>query len=217
MKGRSAVTTTHAILQDLIKEGIINVHKKNLQTHLLTINEQNQFNWIIKHLSEIEDFIDRCYKITKKLDVFVKKKGDTISKRSELQYVLLLQKFVGPIDSMLHGMLYRSIITIKSEKDAQLLNRKILNLIGKSHDIAYQVRLHSSSDLADRLNWESQFTERALNSGIDKITSDIQALKRLSSKENLTLIPEYDKLTNDFKHMAESFMEEFNSSVKPKR
>lgn len=38
MKGRSAVTTTHAILKDMIREGKINVYKKNLQTHLLNIN-----------------------------------------------------------------------------------------------------------------------------------------------------------------------------------
>jgi hypothetical protein len=51
-------------------------------------------------------------------------------------------------------------------------------------------------------------------SGIDEINSDIHALKRLSSKQNLNLLPECDKLTNDFKQMAENFMKEFINTLR---
>jgi len=58
MKGKSAVTTTHAILSNLIYDGKINMHKKNVQTHLLTINEQDPFNAYISFLLEIDSLVD---------------------------------------------------------------------------------------------------------------------------------------------------------------
>jgi hypothetical protein len=60
MKGKSAVRTTHALLTNLINvEKKINVHKVNIQTHLLTINEKNDFNKFHKLLSDIERLISR--------------------------------------------------------------------------------------------------------------------------------------------------------------
>jgi hypothetical protein len=213
MKGRSALTTTHAILKDLIKEGAINVHKKNLQTHLLTINRESEFIWINNALADINDFIDRCEKITKKLQVFTNENlpqlraKKAISKNAEFQYVLFLQKFIPPVDAMLYRLLHRSIYNIKSEKDAQLLNRRITDTMHKLMEMP--LRADSRPDLEDRLNVQSHYSDRAINSDIDKINSDIRSLKRLSSKQDFNLLPEYDKLTNDFKQMAENFMKEY--------
>lgn len=213
MKGRSAVTTTHAILKDLIREGAINVYKKNLQTHLLTINRENEFIWINNALADIYDFIERCERIRNKLQVFKNQNlpevrlKKAISKNTEFQYFLFLQKFIPPIDSMLHRLLHRTILNIESEKDAQLLNRKNLDLVKKLYEMP--LYLHSTPDLQDRLNVNSLHSNDAINSSIDKIKSDIQVLKKLSSKQNLNLVPEYDKLTDDFKQMAEKFMKEF--------
>lgn len=58
MKGKSAVTTTHALINALISEGKINVYKVNVQTHLLSINEDNQFNKFHKLISDMEDLIE---------------------------------------------------------------------------------------------------------------------------------------------------------------
>lgn len=49
---------------------------------------------------------------------------------------------------------------------------------------------------------------------MDKIDSEFHALKGLSSKQKLTLLPEYDKLTNDFKQMVENLMKEFFSTLR---
>jgi hypothetical protein len=60
MKGKSAVRTTHALLTSLIEvEKKINVNKVNIQTHLLSINEDNKFNKFHKLLSDIEVLIHR--------------------------------------------------------------------------------------------------------------------------------------------------------------
>jgi hypothetical protein len=58
MKGRSSINTTHAILINLINEGKIIKHEKNLQTHLLTINEKNKFIKIYNELSETDQVIN---------------------------------------------------------------------------------------------------------------------------------------------------------------
>ena len=119
--------------------------------------------------------------------------------------MLFLQKFIPPIDAMLHRLLHRTILNIESEKDSQMLNRTILDLIKKLYEMP--LALESTKDLEDRLNVHSQYSDRVINSGIDKIKSDIQVLKR--SKQNLDLVPDYDKLTNDFEQAAEDFMKEF--------
>lgn len=58
MKGKSAVRTTHSIITNLIKEVKINVHKVNIQTHLLTINEDDEFNKFHKMLVDIETLVE---------------------------------------------------------------------------------------------------------------------------------------------------------------
>ncbi len=58
MKGRSSVNTTHAILINLINEDKINVYKKNIQTHLLTINEEDIFIKLYKQLDELYAFVN---------------------------------------------------------------------------------------------------------------------------------------------------------------
>jgi hypothetical protein len=201
------------LINDLIKEGKLTKQEINSQVHFLTINYNNEFIWIHNALADIYDFIERCEKMTKKLQGFKEKnlpelrKKKAISKNTEFQYMLFLQKFIPPIDAMLHRLLYRTIDNIKSEKDSQLLNRKILDLIKILYEMP--IRLESTEDLEHRLNVQSQNSNRAINSGIDKIKSDIQVLKRLSSIQNLDLVPDYDKLTNDFEKVAQNFMKEY--------
>lgn len=169
-------------------------------------------------MADIYEFIERCEKITKKLQVFKEKnlpelrKKKAISKNMEFQYMLFLQKFIPPIDAMLNRLLYRSILNIESEKDSQMLNRTILDLIEKLY--VMPLSLESTKDSEARLNVQSQNSISAINSGIDKINSDIQVLKRFSSKQALNLVPEYDNLTNDFKEMAENFMKEYISTLR---
>jgi hypothetical protein len=209
----SSRETTLNLINDLIKEGKLNKEEINSQVHFLTINYKNEFIWINNALADIYDFIERCEKITKKLQVFKEKnlpelrKKKAISKNMEFQYMLFLQKFIPPIDAMLNRLLHRTILNIESENDAQLLNRKILDLI----QILYEMplRVESTKDSEARLNVQSQRSDRVINSGIDEINSDIQVLKRHSSKQTLNLVPEYDKLTNDFKQMAQNFIKEF--------
>jgi hypothetical protein len=62
MKGRSAVRTTHGILIKLIKEGKIKVQKKHIQTHLLTINDDNDFIKIYKQIDELYNFTNEASK-----------------------------------------------------------------------------------------------------------------------------------------------------------
>jgi hypothetical protein len=61
MKGKSALTTTHALLTSLVNEGKINVYKVNVQTHLLSINEENKFNKLHKLLIDIQKLVDDMY------------------------------------------------------------------------------------------------------------------------------------------------------------
>jgi hypothetical protein len=58
MKGRSAVRITHSIITKLVKKGKINENKKHIQTHLLTINEDDEFNKFHKMLVDIETLVE---------------------------------------------------------------------------------------------------------------------------------------------------------------
>jgi hypothetical protein len=58
MKGRSAVRTTHSIITMLFKKGKIKQEEKHAQTHLLTINENDEFNKFHKMLVDIETLVE---------------------------------------------------------------------------------------------------------------------------------------------------------------
>jgi hypothetical protein len=62
MKGRSAVRTTHAILMSLKDEGKINQYEKHTQTHLLTVNEDNDFIKLYKRMEELYEFTNEARK-----------------------------------------------------------------------------------------------------------------------------------------------------------
>ena len=62
MKGRSAVRTTHAILMSLIKEGKIKMQEKHIQTHLLTVNNDNDFIKLYTHIDELYKFTNESRK-----------------------------------------------------------------------------------------------------------------------------------------------------------
>lgn len=61
MKGRSSINTTHLILLHLIDNGKINKYEKNIQTHFLTINEDDQFIRFHKMLVDLEKLVDDMY------------------------------------------------------------------------------------------------------------------------------------------------------------
>ena len=58
MKGRAAVRTTHGLLISLIKEGKIIMQKKHMQTHLLSINHENNFVKLSIMIEELYDFVN---------------------------------------------------------------------------------------------------------------------------------------------------------------
>jgi hypothetical protein len=215
----SSRETTHNLIRNLINEGKLNKEEINSQVHFLTINYENEFIWINNKLADIYDFIERCEKIRDKLQIYKEKnlsqlrKKKAISQKTELLYFLFLQNFIPPIDAMLHRLLHRTILNIDSEKDAQLLNRKVLDLIQKLNEMP--LYLHSTA-LEDRLNVYSYVSDRAINSGIDEILSDFNALKRLEpkQKQNLPLLPEYQTLTNDFKQMTDIYMKDFINTLR---
>jgi hypothetical protein len=200
----SSRETTHNLIRNLINEGKLNKEEINSQVHFLTINYENEFIWINNALVDIYDFIDRCEKTTKKLHMSLNNLPK-LSRHSELQYVLFLQKFIPPINIILHKLLLRTNRTIELEKDSQILNKRIIDLMLKLGEMPLY-----APDSEDPLKLQTS----QIYSGIDEINSDIHTLKRLSSKQNLTLLPEYDKLTNDFKQMAENFMKEFISTLR---
>ena len=135
MIGRSAVTTTHAILKDIIRDGKINVYKKNLQTHLLTINEDNEFNRVNKEFSEIETCIDTIdEKIDKinRLPEFKKwQKNKEDARWLHIQRDDFEKTFLIEFYMTIYGYLVRINNRIKSEKDSAILYNKIIKLIVK--------------------------------------------------------------------------------------
>jgi hypothetical protein len=129
MLGRSAVTTTHAILKDMIQEGKLNIYKKNLQTHLLTINEKNEFIKIFSWLLEIEKFMGTIYVVT--MSEF--EKGMPTRRIKVKDAFGLITDFQMPYQVTLRTMLTVLTIRIKnkihSDKDQYVLFAKIIKLI----------------------------------------------------------------------------------------
>jgi hypothetical protein len=131
MLGRSAVTTTHAILKDMIWVGKINIYKKNLQTHLLTINQGNDFNKIYFWLSRLEKNIDLMYEPAKK--IVSMGDPDTMRKTHERLHVRELHdNFLGgyqqSMDNILEFLLLLASNKIEMEKDLIFLYSKIIKL-----------------------------------------------------------------------------------------
>ena len=58
MKGKSSINTTHYILLNLIDKGKLIKKETNPQTHLLTINEDDEFNKFHKMLINIQEIVD---------------------------------------------------------------------------------------------------------------------------------------------------------------
>jgi hypothetical protein len=208
--------TTHSLIKELINEGKINMEVINPQVHFLTINYENEFIWINNTLADIYEFIDRCEKIRDKLQIYKEKNlpqlrnKQGISQNTEFLYFLFLQKFIPPIDAMLNRLLHRTILNIKSENDAQLLNKRIIDVIQKLYEMP--LFLKSAPDLEDRLNIYSYASDRAINSGIDEINSNVNALKK--QKQNLPLLPKYETLSNDFKKMADIYMKDYTNTLR---
>lgn len=69
MKGRSSINTTHYILLNLIDKGKLNVNRVTTQTHLLTINEEDDFNIFYKILVDIEDLIEEMSEFISSNDI----------------------------------------------------------------------------------------------------------------------------------------------------
>jgi ribosomal protein L28 len=129
MLGRSALTTTHAILKDMIRDRKLNVYKKNLQTHLLTVNEKNEFNKIYISLSEIKSITDNL-----KHMVSTYKQDLNLTENYNEQFVI-------PLAALLNRFLQRLLVktndSIQSDKDLKILHKKITELMLKLAQFQY--------------------------------------------------------------------------------
>ena len=118
----SSIMTTHGIIIDLIKEGLIieRKDKPNSQVHHLYINDENQFNIVDKKITQVHNFIGSLYKKMKvaendeKLDLF----GDW--------FVEVVSNMLNVSPSLLFLVSQK---TIHSERDRQILYSKIVNLM----------------------------------------------------------------------------------------
>jgi hypothetical protein len=167
MIGRSAVTTTHAILKEMIQEGKLNVYKKNLQTHLLTINEKNEFNKIKEDLTEIEKIIDN---MDNTIEAFYKKHPE-LKKRQRGKLLLdelrlNFENYLFIDTSIGFSKILNRINAIKSEKDSRILYDKLVNVITKMYERSSKT-----------LSWDM------LDEGLDSV----QMLKSMLLEDNLEL------------------------------
>ena len=135
MLGRSALTTTHAILKDMTRDGKLNVYKKNLQTHLLTVNEKNEFNQIISWLDKLESISEKIIKILNKIS--------SLSRKDEKFFILqgnLSYTYLGSIKEMAEQLLFETHYTVPDEKDKLILSSRITNLIIKMINHIYSAK-----------------------------------------------------------------------------
>lgn len=135
MLGKSAVTTTHAILKDMVNEGKLNVYKKNLQTHLLTINEKNEFNKIYNFLMKIDGLIGKMQSAARNAKITPRKMKTKDSALTEFVKFAstFVQGYYDAGDEMLLRLLVRTKNEIRSEKDSALLYRKAIDILNKLH------------------------------------------------------------------------------------
>lgn len=94
MRGDSAVNTTHGLIQDLIKEGKINVEKLNSQVHFLTINEkfslpQFERELLIQTITEIHSYYENIVRENESLVSFLKQVINDDRLRKTIKYSFL--------------------------------------------------------------------------------------------------------------------------------
>jgi hypothetical protein len=216
MLGRSAVTTTHAILKDMIqdgKNGKLNVYKKNLQTHLLTINEDNEFNKIYNFLALIEVLISKmrdnvaiihAKMLTERSAIAESRaaaysrpsRGRSFREFTEIEKLesLLIDSYEYAIDGILHRLLYIVSQKIHDEKDSRILYIKILDVLNKL------TRQFSKID-----------QNRLYNNRINALRG-VESLSSYAESLGVNV-----KLKDDVIHVIEHFMKEFLTETEQSR
>jgi len=203
MKGKSAVTTTHALLTSLIDEGKIKVDKINVQTHLLSINEHNEFNKFHKLLSEIEVLIyemeqglpDGLQYDPDGVPMVDKGKGTVILDEDDNQYLKLGTALDGINNS------YRQAFFMM----IQILYNEIYNKF-INYDKERRILLHKLDYLNRWLAenpWCRKFANQILEvsaKNIEKYLKDYNRYKFTKDKTDLgdKLIEMIDKVKNQF-------------------
>lgn len=128
MKGKSAVVTTHNIIQDLINDRIvIKVNdQKNRQTHNLYINYKNQFNCL-------KSDIDEVYRIVRNYIGTVRAASEQkLLKESQFGDLVHLTQLIiyTRISLLARAVLYN----IKSASDRQTLYLRLLQVVAASSE-----------------------------------------------------------------------------------
>jgi len=170
VKGSSLVTT-HKILKDLEKQGIITIQKPNPQTNYLLINDQNQFNRIEKELSQIEICVLR---MVDNYRIYIKEYYDEKKGSKDLGNLILCLHTCGELtDFFLHTLLLQISNEIKFEPDKNALYRKIISLMAVNDQFIMYHDLHMTDafleEMKDKMNSKT-FTNYVRNKGL-KISS----------------------------------------------
>jgi hypothetical protein len=129
--------TTHKITIELIKEGKIKMVKPKdkpySQIDYLVINENNEFNWIYRELSEIDDILNQVSKSMDHVDSCIKNDPDGDKLNSNTHFNDFLGDCEKAVGDLLQVLLILTNKFIQSEKDSHLLNSTIVDLMLKSN------------------------------------------------------------------------------------
>ena len=153
--------TTHKLTIDLIKEGKIKMVKPKdkpySQIDYLVINEENEFNKIYNSFLEIEKMLEIIS------DAGLKTVPEDLR-------VVLLNAYISSTTTLVDFLLVMIDTKIRSEKDALILYKKAINLMGKIHTNQYLL-----------LDWTSEINNRI--SGVE--------ISRSWLKEQFEEVPPY--------------------------
>lgn len=167
MKGRSSINTTHYILLTLIDNGKLNVNKINIQTHLLTINEKDEFMKFHKMLVDLDKLVNDM-------------NGFILGSRLNQRDAKIRNLFVG-----LEGIenSYRQSFNVISQ---ELFNRiNSTASIRPFHPILNQI-LHTIDSKLSFCNWDKRTSNQILEFSAKNIEQRIKAYnKQVKVKTNV--------------------------------
>jgi hypothetical protein len=181
--------TTHKTTIELIKEGKIKMVKPKdkpySQTDYLVINEENEFNKIYNSFSEIEKIIKKLMDVGPKtlpVDILVR----------------LVSTYIVSTKALVDCLLIRINTKNHSEKDAFILNKKAINLMGKIDTLPYY-----SHNWTDEINSRIRFVEHA----------------KLSLKEEFEQVPPdvnewFDYIIDELNKFKKKFLSETKQKTK---
>jgi hypothetical protein len=206
MKGRSAVRTTHAILMSLIKEDKIKVQKKHTQTHLLTVNNDNDF-------IKLHTQIDQLYNFTAEARKYMHRSNYHFYRtKPPLKYEGTngLENSFRQLFNVMTQVLYSRISMASIGQESHNADWRVLD--NQIKHVFYNLAFY---------NWDKNITKEAVDLYSENIKQFFQTLNKEKNKlvkimerEQIDILDIHIEFGNKLLEIIDKFEKEYSHSYK---